>query len=97
MDFLTVAQVLGIPTACLVALAVAVWAVLKWCAKYILKPAVDKHLKLVDQLTVKLSIQAGSVERLTMSLEDMSKRVREVHDKVIIHAGSAVITPRSPA
>ena len=107
MDAITVIQAVGIPMACLMGLSFAVWAAMKWAAKYILKPAVDTHLKLVNQLTNTLSAQERSTETIASAttklyerldqvaekLEQIAEQVGQVHGKVFLQTSSVVIQP----
>lgn len=72
MEWLSIAQSLGVPVMCLVALAFAVWKALIWTAREVLKPLAAKHMDFVDRV-------ARSVDTMTVAMKDLGEsRVREL-------------------
>lgn len=72
MDWLIVAQSLGIPVMCLVALAFAVWKALIWAAQNIIQPLAIKHMDFIDRV-------AGSVDSMTGSMKQLGEaRTKEL-------------------
>ncbi len=83
MDFLALAQQLGITAACLVALGWTVWRSLTWFALNVVKPMADRHIKFVDELALAASAQAEAMRVQSEAmrlLADHSEKVSLKHD-----------------
>jgi hypothetical protein len=72
MDWLQIAQSLGIPVMCLVALAVAVWKGIIWIGKYILQPLATKHMDFVDKVSVSVEQQTNAARSTAESMRDLA-------------------------
>lgn len=67
----TLIQGVGIPMACLLGFAFAVWSALKWAAVNILKPMADRHIEFLTKLEQALVQQ-------TQILHDHGERLTDI-------------------
>lgn len=67
MDWLQIAQSLGVPMLCLAALAFAVWKGITWIGKYVLIPLSSSHIDLVNKVSNSVESIAGSMKILSDS------------------------------
>ncbi len=90
MDFVTIAERIGIPTAILVIFAFAVWRVLKWMGTTVIKPMADSHIAFVNETTQTNKVNSQTLERLTQILEANTGGVQHLMD----HGCANVQKPR---
>ena len=100
MDFNETARTFGFAAACLVFLAIGVAVAGYWCAKYILKPGFDRHLKFLDSVQESLGSLAQSEKQNADILRDISGsrgKIIEQLDELLEETKSANVLSRSQA
>lgn len=90
--WLQIAQTLGIPVACLVALSLAVWAVLKWLAINVLKPLADRHVKFLDSVEERLGELADGQKEDREQFKQLVTGMTEIK-YLVVHADKATVMP----
>ena len=79
MEWVQVAQTLGVASACLFALAIGVWRVAKWVAANLLIPVRDGHLSFLKSVGKSVDVQTKSLESIADSLASVgASRAAEV-------------------
>jgi hypothetical protein len=76
MDWVSIAQTLGVSVACLAGLGWAVWAAVKWSASQIFRPLVQGHLAFLDSLKGEQKAQTESMVQQTKVLGEMQGQLR---------------------
>ncbi len=90
MDFLNLAQNLGVAVACLVALGLAVWRALVFIGINILKPLTERHIAFLDRLQEVIEKQTQVVDRLVSdhkSITDQLDGVVAKLDQIVNEVG----------
>ena len=88
MDFVTIAQNLGIAVACLAALGWAVWSAARWTLANIAKPVADRHIKFLDDLSLAMGSQSQALQTMAVQQgknldanERIMSRIEEIIEK----------------
>lgn len=92
MDFVTIAQTLGIPVTCMVAMGTAIWAVLKWTATNVVKPVTERHLLFMDKVDVAMDKLMDNSDKLSARLDQMDGRISEIKS-IVVRASNVSIIP----
>ena len=82
MEWLQIAQSLGIPVMCLVSLAFAVWKVGVWAALNVLQPLAVKHMDFIDRVGRSVDSQTESMKSLAVSREKELKTTQAMWDRL---------------
>ncbi len=69
MDFMSIAERLGIPTMVLVVFSVAVWRVLKWVGNKVVTPITESHIALVHEARETNKTNCETLKKMTEILE----------------------------
>lgn len=93
MDWLQIAQSLGIPVMCLVALSWAVWKGLQWIGMYVLKPLAQKHLEFVDRVSSSVDKVPETFERIVGRLDIIADKIDETMQSITEVKSVVIKTP----
>lgn len=78
MDTLDLVKTLGVPTALLLLLAIAIWRSLQWLAANVVKPMVERHVIFLTKVEESLTLMASSLEQTRQAIELLGRSQREI-------------------
>lgn len=82
MDWISLAQNLGIPVTCLAALAFAVWKSLVWLGMNVVKPVADRHIKFLDAVETAINGMVRSITALGGRMDNLENKLETIHQDV---------------
>ena len=71
-------QTFGVAVVCLIALALAIWRVLRWSGENVVKPIVAKHIESMTKMDVAVDSLTATTSKLAEKIEQMSTDVRQL-------------------
>jgi hypothetical protein len=78
MDFVTIAQTLGVPVAVMAFMAAASWITCRWLAEHVVRPVVRSHLELIDTLARRIPELSDKIDELVASKDRESAQIAEL-------------------
>ena len=78
MDFLEIAERLGLPAALLLFFAYAMWRIGKWAGHAVVNPLVKGHLKFLDQLGTSVK----KIEEILETIAEHSLSQKEMQERL---------------
>jgi hypothetical protein len=86
MDWVSLIQTLGLPTALLLLILLALGRAGVWAANNLVKPLVDKHIEFLDKAIEANDTIARSQAEITKALMTMNDRLDRLSKEAIAHA-----------
>lgn len=76
MDFMQIVTQLGVPVACMVVMAMAIWFVSRWMGTHILLPLVLAHVEFLKEVQMELKKQTESYGVQSKMLQNIGERLQ---------------------
>jgi hypothetical protein len=86
MEFLTLAERLGVPVAVLVFLGVALYKVLKWLGKEVFRPITESHIALVRSIEQTNMLNAKTLEKVGVAINSegvLLTKIQQQNDSIL--------------
>ena len=80
MDFWTAVERVGIPMAILSVFAIAVWRVLMWIGREVVKPITASHIALVESTKVANEINSHTLQEVAAILKVKAEKLDSIED-----------------
>ena len=71
MDFITIAQNLGVPVACMALMSYALFKVGKFMGEFVLKPLISAHVEFLKKLEASMDKQGAMSQAILDKLEKL--------------------------
>lgn len=81
VDFPNLVQTVGVPVACLAALAFAVWRTLNWLGVHVVRPVAARHVKFLDELGLAMAAQSQAMQTLAIQQTKYAEQIERMASK----------------
>lgn len=77
-DWVTLLQTFGLATMIILFLGICIWRAGGWAGENVVRPVVDRYIKLIDSLIVSVTKQGEAMDKQSAAMTTMAEVFREV-------------------
>jgi|SRR6516225_9781732 hypothetical protein len=82
MDYLAIAERLGIPFVCILAMALAIWQAVRWFAKSIVQPLIKAHINYLNETVAQGKENTQTMKEILGSQKELVSDIRSVLPRI---------------